>query len=208
MIGIMSFVYRLWGRLRGPASAAWHSSVNRKYLAYGQGKAAEDAIFEVALVGEGAARKGGLAIAAVADLHKGYEMVGHQIVLAAAERWRYPTRLLCLALDMYRGGRWLALGAAVTDAIWTKKALIAGCGLAMHLLALVCVEPADEFLRRAPPSLRGYHIYVGDLVSVYATAESHGDAQERAIVVADGVRGTSSLVEILLEMAQLPTATE
>ena len=49
----------------------WHTSQSREYLAYGQGKAAEDAIFEVALVGEGAARQGGLAVAAVADLHSG-----------------------------------------------------------------------------------------------------------------------------------------
>ena len=62
----------------------------------------------------------------------------------------YPPRLLDLALDLYRGGRLLSLGTAVAEAVWADKALIAGGGLAMRILALVCIEPADEYLRRAP----------------------------------------------------------
>eukprot|EP00972_Heterocapsa_arctica_P101862 15007314-Heterocapsa_arctica.AAC.1 len=52
LIGLLNTTYRLWARLRSPISAAWFGSLGRDYLAFGQGKAAEDAAFEIALEAE------------------------------------------------------------------------------------------------------------------------------------------------------------
>ena len=87
----MNFIYRIWAKLRGPVSAAWFGDVGRDYFAFGEGKAAEDAAFDIGLRAEAACRSGGLAVATVGDLEKGYEMVDHEIAIQAAAPHGYPS---------------------------------------------------------------------------------------------------------------------
>ena len=97
-------------------------------------------------------------------------MVDHWLAYAVAVRHGYPLALLRLALHMYRGGRRIAWKQTVSEELWTDRANIAGCGLALHILGLVCIDPADAFLRVAPRTLRVFKIYVDDFLMTYATA--------------------------------------
>ena len=135
-------------------------------------------------------------------------MVDHGVAVKAAQRYGYPIRLLRLALGMYRGQRRLVLGSTVSNPIWTERAIVAGCGLAFHIIALVCVGPADSFLQRAPDSLQFFSIYVDDFIAVYATSPGQRSASGRATVRREAVDGTKCMVELLERDARLPVSRE
>ena len=206
LIGLLNAIYRLWTRIRTGVSSAWFGSLARPYFAMGRNKAAEDAAFEVSLAAEGGGREGGLAITTVGDLHKGYEMVDHEVALAAAVRYGYPLPLLRLALSMHRGRRRIAWKQTMSNAISTDRAIIAGCGLAMHILGLVCIAPADAFVAEAPRTLRVFRLCVDDFLLVFATAPEERTEEGRSETVEDAIAGTRSLVGHLQCMAKLPIA--
>ncbi len=85
LIGLLNTVYRLWARLRSPISAAWFGALGRDYLAFGQGKAADDAAFEIALEAE-ASGEAGTSITTVGDLEKGFDMESHSRAISAGAK--------------------------------------------------------------------------------------------------------------------------
>eukprot|EP00973_Karenia_brevis_P091147 12406120-Karenia_brevis.AAC.1 len=101
-------------------------------------------------------------------------MVQHEIAYAAAARHAYPMAVIRLALNMYRGQRRIAWHSTVSREMFSEAAVVAGCALAMHLLALIAIDPIDEFLKVAPRSLRLFRLYVDDFMSVFATSGSCG----------------------------------
>eukprot|EP00973_Karenia_brevis_P011405 1544736-Karenia_brevis.AAC.1 len=70
-------------------------------------------------------------------------MVRHDRAAKAAVKHRYPLAMMRLALGMYRGERRIAWRNTVSDGMYTQKAVIAGCSLAMHILGLVALDAVD-----------------------------------------------------------------
>ena len=99
----MNWAYRVWVRAATRVSREWFAALNRPYLAFGEGKAAEDAAYRVALAEEALRDDSmGLAVTTVGDLEKGFEKVFHAKVAEAAKRHGYPMGMLRLAVSMYR----------------------------------------------------------------------------------------------------------
>eukprot|EP00972_Heterocapsa_arctica_P012724 1869032-Heterocapsa_arctica.AAC.1 len=68
---------------------------------------------------------------------------------------------------MYRGQRRIAWRSTTSRAMYTDKAVVVGCGLAMHALGMVSLDPMDEFARTAPPALLSLKLYVDDFLTGY-----------------------------------------
>ncbi len=102
VIGLMNSFYRIWARLRVEVSRAWFGKLDRSYLAFGEGKAADAAAFDVALWSEAIDDdEGGMqAITTLTDLEKGFEKVHHKVVMKAAVKHGYPLVLARFALNM------------------------------------------------------------------------------------------------------------
>eukprot|EP00972_Heterocapsa_arctica_P041684 6145319-Heterocapsa_arctica.AAC.1 len=70
-------------------------------------------------------------------------MVRHCRAIKAGDKHGYPMIMLRLAIDMYRGQRRIAWRSTTSRPLYTDKAVVAGCGLAMHALGMVALDPMD-----------------------------------------------------------------
>ena len=71
-----------------------------------------------------------------------------------------------------------------------------------------CIDPADDFLRVAPRSLKVFRIYVDDFLTSYATTPADRSAEGRRQVRDDAIEGTITLVDNLEAKGKLPVAKE
>ena len=148
-------------------------------MVFGEGKASEYAAYIMALHGEASdSDQGGLIAAPIGDLLKGFEKVGHIKLVEAAAKHKYPMLLLRLALDMYRGARHIQWNQTASNKAYTGVGVVAGCGLAMHLLGLLLLDPIDKYLATKPKHLVLFQMYVDDFMRLFK-AEGGNDYQKR-----------------------------
>ena len=53
LIAMLPALYRVWAKQAGKVISAWMHSLERHWIAFGPGKAAEDAAYDIALESEG-----------------------------------------------------------------------------------------------------------------------------------------------------------
>ena len=76
-------------------------------------------------------------------------------------------RTMRVALNMYCWQRWVGLGCALAEGIRPKRGVVAGCPLAMHLLALAYITALDAVVSWIPAELGTnitLRIYVDDFL--------------------------------------------
>ena len=163
LIAMLPALYRVWAKQAGKDVSAWMHSLNRDWIAFGPGKAAEAAAYDVALEAE--CTTGPLedwAATTMSDLHKGFEKVVHSHLITAAYVYNLPMYILRMALDMYTSPRRIRCGAAVCKPVWTSMGLLAGCPIAMGALCLAVLKPIDDLTREIPRSIATIKVYVDD----------------------------------------------
>ena len=129
-IGLMSSLYRLWGALRRPVLGAWEATHKLPIFAFGAGRSALSAVWRVALEAEKATTTRGKAMAAatlLVDLHKYYELLDHDRLIAESERHDIPPWLARPAVHAYKHRRIMTMRSLCQDVGHAKRGAIAGC---------------------------------------------------------------------------------
>ena len=71
-------LYRVWAKQAGKVISAWMHSLERHWIAFGPGKAAEDAAYDIALESEGTTGTSDKwSATTMSDLHKGLDRKAH-----------------------------------------------------------------------------------------------------------------------------------
>ena len=70
------------------------------------------------------------------DVEKFYDHARWDVILATAEKVEYPLLVLALALQMHGAPRRVATADAVSDLIWPRRSLMAGCSQGTDLARL------------------------------------------------------------------------
>ena len=127
LIAMLGAMFRIWARQAGKTVSAWMASLNREWLAFGPGKAAEAAAFDVALQMETTdGEYDDWAATIMSDLEKGFEKVRHEHLITAAKVVNFQIPILRMALDMYTAPRRIRCGAAVCKPVCTTMGVLAG----------------------------------------------------------------------------------
>ena len=172
LIAMLGAMFRVWARQAGKQVSAWMGNLNRDWLAFGPGKAAEAAAYDVALTAEITDCETEDWVATImSDLEKGFEKVRHDHLIVAAKVVNFPMHILRMALDMYTAPRRIRCGAAVCRPAWTTMDVLAGCPIAMGALCLAVIKPMDLLTREVPRALTDIKVYVDDFT---ITHRAHG----------------------------------
>jgi hypothetical protein len=143
-IGLLPTLVRIWERVRKPAVASWRCSVTRSYNWAAKGRSPQAAVWRLALQDEAAAARGEESAASLLDLVKAFELVRLELVWRCGLRLHFPVRILRLMLQAFAFARSLVMNGAISAAVMTLSAILAGGGFATDALFLVLVGPCDE----------------------------------------------------------------
>ena len=86
------------------------------------------------------------------DCRRAYEVLAHGVVGEAASGAKFPAKLAKLALQQYMAPRAVRVASSLSKWTQPRKGIVAGCGLACHLLQCT-LRPAAEAVRQAAPEV-------------------------------------------------------
>ena len=139
LIGLLPTLYRLWGKLRRPDCVSWEDENNDGTDYAVSGQSAQRAAWDFALSNEAVKATGGSTVAWQGDLEKCYEYIPFQSIVEEAVAARFPPVITKLALCMYAGSRRIVKDKVYSNAVRTRKGIIAGCSIATTLVK-VCLR--------------------------------------------------------------------
>ena len=108
----------MWAKEAAREVSKWMAGLDRDWVAFGPGCAAEDAAYDICLDTEAANEEETFTVTIISDLEKGFEKVLHDNIAKAAETYGFPLRL---ALDMYRAARRIKCGDALSMPTYTTQ---------------------------------------------------------------------------------------
>ena len=101
-------------------------------------------MWRLALRTEAAMARGEESAAALIDLAKAFEYVRLELVWKAGMRWNFPEEILRLMLETFAFIRYLVLNGAMSEAVATLSAILAGSSFAIDALFIVLIGPCDH----------------------------------------------------------------
>ena len=137
-VGALSFLYRLWAKLRLSIAHLWEASQPRRYLAAGSGKSSVDMAFDMLFDAEVSRARGESALAALLDLEKFYEHIEHWRLADAAQRHGFSVVVVRLCIAVYAAGRRIKLRGCLSSQVFSTKGVVAGCSWAFSLQLWSC----------------------------------------------------------------------
>jgi ribonuclease HI len=191
-IGLLPTLIRIWEKVRRPIMATWRCSVERSYNWAARGRSPQAAVWKVALQDEAALTRGERSAAGLVDLAKAFEQVQLELVWRCGLRLHLPPRILRLILETFAFARRLVLSGAVSEAVNTLSAILAGGGYATDALFVVLVQPCDELILEHPSASLCFFI---DDLTVHVT----GAEAEVAGLLHNALTGCISKLEDDLE---------
>ena len=136
-IGVLPSLIRWWEKLRKPTIWQWRAQNPREYNWSTRGRSAEAAVYGQALRDEAALARGHYVAATLFDLAKACETVRLELVWEAGKRFKFPLRVLRIALEAFAFARHLIFNSASAEPVQTLSAILAGAGAALDALLLV-----------------------------------------------------------------------
>ena len=143
-IGVLPTVVRIWERVRKPIVQAWLRQHARQYDWASQGRSSEAAAWHQSVLDEAATADGLTSGTTFMDLAKAFESVSLEHVWRAGVKHSFPRRVLILLLEAFAFARRLSYQGAVSEAVNTLSAILAGGGFAQVALFLVLIDPLDD----------------------------------------------------------------
>ena len=128
-IGVLPSIVRVWERIRKLVVQDWLRRNSRAYDWASQGRSSEGAAWHQSLLDEAAKADGLASAAALMDLAKAFERVALHLVWEAGVRHGFPLKVLRLILEAFAFARHLSYQGAVSEAILTLSAVLAGGGI-------------------------------------------------------------------------------
>ena len=150
LIGLMPTLYRVWAKLRRDERMAWEEKNARCYDFASKGRGAISEVWDVALMDEGARVQKADTACWAADLSKFYERIPLKQLISAAKDLGFPSKLLRMALGIYRGARSIQYERACSSAVFASNGVIAGCSLATTLVKVFMWRTLDAARGRFP----------------------------------------------------------
>ncbi len=148
LIGVATFVYRLWAKVRySQCQAAIEERIGRPFLDAAPGRGAARAALTAAFRGEAAVAKGGAAATTMVDISRFYESVQAADVARGARSFGLPEAIIQLSLHLYLGPRRIRVGAAVSTATYPSRTVLPGCTWATVHVRLMLIVPVEGFMR-------------------------------------------------------------
>ncbi len=161
LIGVATFVYRLWAKVRySQCQATIESRIERPFLDAAPGRGAARAALAAAFRGEAAVARGGAAATTLADISRFYESVQPADVAQGARAFGLPEAIIQLSLHLYLGPRRIRVGAAVSTATYPSRTVLPGCTWATVHVRLMLIRPVEGFMRNIRQHVEGWMVQV------------------------------------------------
>jgi hypothetical protein len=183
-IGLMSFILRLWFRIRRPEHVAWEMSHSRCSTVGVRGNTCEQANWDQCFTDEHALARGLASGSVLVDIRKCFEFVNHLALYREAAFQDYPWQLLRLEIRAFRSERRCRLGQTYSTARWASRSIVAGAGGATTLLRVLTLRGLDAAQQRYPTAILRNIV---DDISVQAVHES-------PLAVADTLVGAATML--------------
>ena len=116
----------------------------RQYNWASQGRSSEAAAWHPSILDEAATADGLTSGTTFMDLAKAFETVSLEQVWRAGLKHGFPLQVLALMLEAFAFARQLSYQGAVSEAVITLSAILAGGGFAQVALFLVLIDPLDD----------------------------------------------------------------
>ncbi len=147
LIGISPTLYRLWAKIRySDIRQTIEERVKRPFLAAAPGRGAAQAVFELAWNDEMAMTMGEMVATTLSDFEKYYESISIAEVAEGARRVGIPLTIVAMACHLYLGPRHISVNQAVSQAIFPRRSILAGCTWATLLIRAIMIKPVERFM--------------------------------------------------------------
>ena len=150
LIGLLTSLYRLWGKIRRPACGDWEGDNGDRNDFATAGQSAQRAAWDFAIENEACIDSGGFIVAWQGDMEKCYELIPFSAIIQEAVALNFPSTLTYLAVYMYAGARRIVMDKVHSSSRHTTEGIIAGCPLATTLVK-VCLRRLLRRLEEAYP---------------------------------------------------------
>ena len=176
-IGLFLTLVRIWMRARSKQARDWEAANDNKALYGGAGMGAQKAAWITSFNAENACLGGNHHAQALFDLVKAFEMIPHDLIIAAARKKGYPLAALRLSLAAYRLKRTISSDGSYSRLVTASRGITAGSGFATTELRLLLHDLVLEIQQRWPEEEgNDVKLYVDDLtVTVTGDAQKVGD---------------------------------
>lgn len=87
-----------------------------------------------------------------------YEHFSRERLLSEAKRFKFPLRILRLALHVYEYARYITLHGLIAYCGHAQVGIIAGCGIATSFVQLYSLSAFDDLVSKFPLSV--FDIYI------------------------------------------------
>ena len=131
--------YRLWSKSRVDIVKAWDRQIDCPFFYGSSGRASSKAAWEHLLYEEVAAASEQAVITILLDVEKCYEHITHQQLVDEAYALGFPTAILRIAVEAYRGPRRLVAKQAVSERVEVCQTIVLGAVLPLSCLKPCCV---------------------------------------------------------------------
>ena len=182
-IGLFPSIVRLWMRARANAVRKWEQDNAIPEIYGGPAMGAHRAAWQAAFSAEWAGREGYAYSCTLLDLVKAFEMVDHNLVIAAAVRRGYCLWRLRLSLAAYRFARAIAVDNCYSRLVHALRGITAGSGTATTELRLIMTDVVQHIRAKAERFALGVRVgcflYVDDL-----SIEAIGSSEQQVEIAA------------------------
>ncbi len=149
-IGLLASFTRLWERVRAPVVRQWRLECWRPYNWSAPGRSAERAVWIQSITDEAARGRGLESASTLIDLVKAFEHIPLELLWRQARKHNFPLVLMRLVLELCASPRRLVFKKAVSGAIETLSAVIAGLVMATDCMYLAIIDVMDNIVLRFP----------------------------------------------------------
>ena len=170
-IGVLPTIVRIWERTRKGIAQRWSREHQRAFDWATQGRSSESAAWHQSLLDEAAKGRHQQSAAVFLDLAKAFEMVRLEDIWRAGVHFGFPLDILRLALEAFSFARRLSFQGAVSEAVYSLSAILAGGGFAQLALLLVLLRPLDRMVFQYTGCPISFCLYVDD-IALHATGAS------------------------------------
>ena len=199
-IGLLSGFVRLWEKARQPVIDQWRLRVRRSYNWAAKGRSPHAAVWRQALIAEEAAAKGQASAATLVDLVKAFEMVRLELIWARGIELGFPALILRMVLETFAFARRLLLHGAVSEAVDSLSAILAGGGFATDAMFLVLIKPCDTMMKQIDSI--DLCLFIDDL-TIHVVGSESSVSRDMAMIVAQSVELLE--VEMKLTISRVKT---
>ncbi len=137
-------LYRLWARLRRDVTQEWERRNDRPFFAAGKGRKVHDVVWRQAIRAEAGAGSQKASAAVLWDMESFFDTINRARLWTKVQRHDFPIVVARLTMAVYDAPRIIALDGRLSRPLFARNGVPAGCGFAMALTRLYCIDAFDD----------------------------------------------------------------